>query len=1490
MSDLEDSSASATDGDSDGWTELIDTDSPDTNPPMKCLVCPHLSSGSEQFFTHLLSHPNWENLFVPGTCLIMDQYDWIRFVNYVRLKKPTDWRQVFHDPEWNSKSEESFLSVLENDAVLSIDIESVLEEHGAKHTGVSSCNPDNSSDHVDIKYLWAENAALRQQLVECKRFLAKVLDQPLSQDGIVALNDVDPLQTTQQPMSQPTKYHEFAEDAGDSAYFTSYGHFAIHGEMITDQVRTESYRTFILSNADAYFAGKRVLDVGCGSAILSLFAAEAGADHVYGVEASTDIFAAALETIRINKMDDRITLLRDRAESVKLPVDQVDVIISEWMGYFLLFESMLDSVLTVARRYLKPSTGCIFPRHYTLNLLGISCGSKLRHDHLDLWTNVYGYQMPALRRSALAEAHVLDLTDPRTIGVTQNVARSSELCILTSKPHRIYSLDLKEVLSNGTQPTDLLQLGERPFSLLIDRDNLESTMILDALVGYFDVRFDDDAPVKVEFSTSPTTKPTHWKQTVFFLDKPMRVRAGDLITGSLTIRRSVRDSRGLEFSLRIDALRDQPDLSPFLDPQFDHKQWINEVLTATTGDHNVEQQASELVLQLQAQMKEVMQSIERSCQEAVHCVPRLLREVDTLKIDAIALGNELAAMRDNISQVDSTGEQIITQLAELDRARRNAHAAANALRETDRWSSLVLGIGELLEAGEMDQVCCNIEGMEQCLTALTHLPDYKDRVQLVAQHKNSLESLVAPQLIRALGETVPGPGPPADASPRWPSGASFEAKHLVSLLYRIGREGAASNYYTNWIKSCVLSIWEQCCSSNPSLDPVSDTYRFFTLLTNPPKDPFCAQLDADSSTPVGEQIILTVFYAQLLHLINNQLATHLFPDLQSVKVMGAFTEALKDLTERRRILIMGSAPQSKPPQVDHVANLLMITLNCCAQFGRVIDSQVPGIFAETSSIPDAERKGVHEMALQLCRTLLDPFGNFGELFGKETRGLFEAELSKVNLTDAPRATPEFVECLSQTMAAVIQLINTTIRRCFDISMGIGIPYLLSIIQSFLDSFLAKWTIAIERSAEPFITADAKSGFSQNSGLTCALHLASLTGELSLQSHSFVEAVLTKSADLFARILSDTESSPFFSAGEFPRESLWQSTQSFTSADWILLRLLVECHPTAYQNTVRLLAHPSTTTTVTKPVDPVQDGTGNVGMQATLSGLHRSHVTACRAAVSLVRRVALAPISQVLNTVPTMPVWSFMPGSGEAKFPDLAYLPQDYITQIGQYLLALPEHLEPYMSEIGTDAESEQHISGRGLAECLHLGDPDAASMALIANKPPGPQEETGDSSKLTPRRRLTSLSLPGGHKSQQGERSVETFTSAAFCWLESFVSGAVCELLLTTWLRIGGNLPNKEQSQKKKKRPISSGHRTKPDLSDSESELEDHVHLTEHGAKQLTVDLDYLQNLLEDMGLSFPGNLQALRELISCSPNEFAELSADRPPRIVSALERLRGL
>jgi protein arginine N-methyltransferase 1 len=57
-------------------------------------------------------------------------------------------------------------------------------------------------------------------------------------------------------------------------------------------------------------------------------------------------------------------------EDVELPVKQVDIIISEWMGYFLLYESMLDTVLVARDRYLAPG-GLIFPDQATLYVAGL---------------------------------------------------------------------------------------------------------------------------------------------------------------------------------------------------------------------------------------------------------------------------------------------------------------------------------------------------------------------------------------------------------------------------------------------------------------------------------------------------------------------------------------------------------------------------------------------------------------------------------------------------------------------------------------------------------------------------------------------------------------------------------------------------------------------------------------------------------------------------------------------------------------------------------------------------------------------------------------------------------------------------------------------------------------------------------------------------------------------------------------------------------------
>merc|ERR1712187_659851 len=78
----------------------------------------------------------------------------------------------------------------------------------------------------------------------------------------------------------------------------------------------------------------------------------------------------------------------------------VDVIVSEWMGYFLLFENMLPSVLSVRDRYLRPG-GLMLPSACRLLIAPIE-DDAWKSSKLSFWKNVHGVDMSAL--VPLAEA------------------------------------------------------------------------------------------------------------------------------------------------------------------------------------------------------------------------------------------------------------------------------------------------------------------------------------------------------------------------------------------------------------------------------------------------------------------------------------------------------------------------------------------------------------------------------------------------------------------------------------------------------------------------------------------------------------------------------------------------------------------------------------------------------------------------------------------------------------------------------------------------------------------------------------------------------------------------------------------------------------------------------------------------------------------------------------------------------------------------------
>jgi len=154
-------------------------------------------------------------------------------------------------------------------------------------------------------------------------------------------------------------------------YYGSYSSYYIHEEMLKDAVRTRAYQRAIEDNPSC-FKGKIVLDIGCGTGILSIFAARAGAKHVYAIE-NAEIAHSAREIIQRNGLTDQITVIKGKMEEITLPVPKVDIIISEWMGYFLVYESMLDSVLWARDKYLNKD-GLMFPDRVQMYVAAIEDG------------------------------------------------------------------------------------------------------------------------------------------------------------------------------------------------------------------------------------------------------------------------------------------------------------------------------------------------------------------------------------------------------------------------------------------------------------------------------------------------------------------------------------------------------------------------------------------------------------------------------------------------------------------------------------------------------------------------------------------------------------------------------------------------------------------------------------------------------------------------------------------------------------------------------------------------------------------------------------------------------------------------------------------------------------------------------------------------------------------------------------------------------------
>ncbi|KAK4745602.1 hypothetical protein SAY87_011914 [Trapa incisa] len=309
--------------------------------------------------------------------------------------------------------------------------------------------------------------------------------------------------------SSKSKFDEKIESSSAKMYFHYYGQLLHQQNMLQDYVRTGTYYAAVMENRDD-FSGRVVVDVGAGSGILSLFAAQAGAKHVYAVEAS-EMAEHARRLIAGNwYLGERITVIKGKVEEIELP-EKADILISEPMGTLLVNERMLESYVIARDRFLAaegkmfPAAGRIHMAPFSDEYLFVEIANKAL-----FWQqgSYYGVNLTPLYESAFQGNYsqpVVDAFDPRLLVASPMF---HVIDFTKVKEEDLYEIDipLKFIAAVGTR--------------------------VHGLACWFDVLF-NGSTVQRWLTTAPGAPTTHWYQLRCVLSQPLYVMAGQDITGQL---------------------------------------------------------------------------------------------------------------------------------------------------------------------------------------------------------------------------------------------------------------------------------------------------------------------------------------------------------------------------------------------------------------------------------------------------------------------------------------------------------------------------------------------------------------------------------------------------------------------------------------------------------------------------------------------------------------------------------------------------------------------------------------------------------------------------------------------------------------------------------------------------------------------------------------------------------------------------------------------
>lgn len=472
-----------------------------------------------------------------------------------------------------------------------------------------------------------------------------------------------------------------------------------------------------------------------------------------------------------------------------------------------------------------------------------------------------------------------------------------------------------------------------------------------------------------------------------------------------------------------------------------------------------------------------------------------------------------------------------------------------------------------------------------------------------------------------------------------------QAKLFVKVFTEIDRMPQLLAYYYKCHKGQLVSIWQDLSQSELSLNQqLSEFYD--TLLST-----WHSQLQWSSQVFKNPYEVVTVLLIQTL---------------------GAMVPSIP---------VCLSTAMERAAQEQRLDTLLELH-HTTSTFGNSLEAAMLPHLAENNLLK------VNEL---VC-ALYDPYKSYQLQYGE----LEEAHLL-IQISAVPLEHGEVIDCveeLSHSVGKLFGLATAAVDRCVRLTDGLAVCGLLKALRALFTKYVSDFSTTLQSIRKKCKLEDAPSSSDFQEDWTAfqnSVRIIATCGELLRQCGAFEQQLSNKILGTAGKYLSESYS-PRSLAGI--QEVSSTERKSTTKNPWQEYNYLQRGNVAEYNNLMEVL------------FSLKEKGTGNSSLLAeprtALTRLNQQANQLAFDSVFLQIKHQLCLVSKMENHEAA--------GFGESYTEDLptfSLSPQEYITNIGQYLMSLPLHLEPFVTQ----------------------EDP-ALEMALHAGKLPFPPEQGDDLPEL----------------------------------------------------------------------------------------------------------------------------------------------------------------